>query len=108
MIGTYICLTPSSGPQAAIARLFAWQLPLHNADPVAHATLVSAGGPNTVYPAGQSVSFNVVVGHRDAGNTNCPGNAGDAGLPALRKAVRADMGSVLLYAPSSARARSRP
>ena len=36
-------------------------------------TLVSQGGGTSKYPAGRSVTFNVISGHRDAGNTECPG-----------------------------------
>ncbi|MGZ4437220.1 MAG: N-acetylmuramoyl-L-alanine amidase, partial [Nocardioidaceae bacterium] len=105
MIGTYTALVPSSATQNAVARLLAWKLGLHHADPLGRAVLVSAGGPNTVYPAGRAVSFNVVSGHRDVGNTTCPGNAAYGRLPAIRSAARAATGAALFNPASSARSR---
>jgi hypothetical protein len=72
-LGDYQTATPSTALLAAISKVMGWKLGLHNRDPLGTATLVSAGGPNTKWPAGQTVSYNVVSGHRDAGNTDCPG-----------------------------------
>ena len=57
----------------AIARLLAWKLSLYYRNPMGTTTLVSQGGGTSKYPAGRSVTFNVISGHRDAGNTECPG-----------------------------------
>ncbi len=101
MIGDYTSVTPSAALQAALGRLLAWKLSLTYADPVGATSLVSGGGPDTAHPAGQVVALNVISGHRDADQTSCPGNAGYAILPALRRAVLADTGEGLV-APSIA------
>ena len=57
----------------AIARLMAWKLSLYYRNPLGTTSLVSQGGGTSKYPAGTQVTFNVISGHRDAGNTECPG-----------------------------------
>jgi hypothetical protein len=57
----------------AIARLMAWKLALYYRNPLGTTSLVSQGGGTSKYPAGTQVTFNVISGHRDAGNTECPG-----------------------------------
>lgn len=57
----------------SIARLLAWKLSLYYRNPNGTTTLTSQGGGTSKYPAGRKVSFNVISGHRDAGNTECPG-----------------------------------
>jgi hypothetical protein len=63
-------------PAAVIAgfgQLLGWKLGLHGADPYGRVPLTSGGGDSNRYPAGQTVEFNVVSGHRDASYTLCPG-----------------------------------
>ncbi|MDQ1627677.1 MAG: hypothetical protein QOI54_1421 [Actinomycetota bacterium] len=57
----------------SIARLLAWRLSLAFRNPMGTTTLVSEGGGTSRYRAGTAVGFNVISGHRDAGNTECPG-----------------------------------
>ena len=54
-------------------QLLGWKLGLHGADPYGRVTLTSGGGDSNRYPAGQTVEFNVISGHRDASYTLCPG-----------------------------------
>jgi hypothetical protein len=57
--------------------------------------LTSAGGGTSRYSAGTKATFDVVSGHRDAGNTSCPGATTYARMGEIRQAVP----------PSSARLR---
>ena len=72
-IGNYDKVAPPPLMIDAIARLMAWKLSLYYRNPLGTTSLVSQGGIFTRYPAGRSVTFNVISGHRDAGDTECPG-----------------------------------
>ena len=106
LLGTYSSVTPSAATIAAVDRLYAWKLGLHYRDPLGKAVLTSAGGVNTKYAAGTQVSFNTVSGHRDVGNTTCPGDAAYSQLPAIRTAARSVLGSGLVNPSSTATATS--
>jgi hypothetical protein len=80
-IGTYSNKTPESPVLAAYQRLFAWKFAIHGVDP---RKAVNYDGE--VWPA--------VAGHRDANNTECPGAALYAQLPAIRSGIVATMGFV--------------
>ena len=71
----------------AFARLIRWKLPIHGQPTAGTVLLTSAGGSANRHPAGAEVSFERVSGHRDAGRTACPGEAGYAQLPDLRSRV---------------------
>jgi N-acetylmuramoyl-L-alanine amidase len=83
----------------AIARLMAWKLSLYFRNPLGTTTLVSQGGGTSKYPAGRAVSFNVISGHRDAGNTECPGNYLYDQLVTIRSLTSSYLG-VSLIAPA--------
>ncbi len=72
-LGNYDIAQPSDIMVSAIARVLGWKLGLHNRNPLGKDNLVSAGGGTDKWPVGQTVTFNVVSGHRDSGNTVCPG-----------------------------------
>jgi hypothetical protein len=91
-IGTYTTTQPSSAMLSAYERLFAWKLGLYFRDPTGNDHLVSSGGGTDKWPAGQSVLFNRVAGHRDAGNTTCPGSDLYARLSTIRSGARSLMG----------------
>src|SRR4029079_3829831 len=71
----------------------------YDGNPTGTNRLRSAGGGTDKFPAGQMVRFNVVSGHRDAGNTTCPGDKMYAQLPSIRLGVHDLIGSSFL-APS--------
>jgi hypothetical protein len=75
----------SLAAEVATARLLAWRMDVAHADPKAHPRLASLG--NERFPAGRSVKFRAIAGHRDAGLTDCPGQRLYALLPAIRRAV---------------------
>ena len=79
-IGTYTAKVPEPELITAYQRLFAWKFAIHGVDP---RTMVNYHGE--LWPA--------VAGHRDAKNTECPGDALYARLPTIRAGVIATMGS---------------
>jgi len=91
LIGDFTASTPPAVMTGSLERLFAWKLSLHYRDPSGTDTLVSAGGGTDKWPVGATVRFNVIAGHRDAGNTTCPGDVVYAMLPRIRADVRALM-----------------
>jgi hypothetical protein len=59
---------------AALARFIRWKLTVHGAPLIGTTTLVSTGGASNRFPAGRQVQVPRVLGHRDTGATECPGN----------------------------------
>ncbi len=70
----------------AIASLIAWKFSIHGITAGSDVTLVSGGGASK-WPAGASVTFSTIFGHRDAQLTSCPGNNLYGLLPYLRTRV---------------------
>jgi hypothetical protein len=96
LIGNYEQVRPSPAAVAAIARVFAWKLDLYHRDPFGTTTLTSAGGGTSRYPAGTVVRKPVLMGHRDVGQTACPGKYVYSLLPAIRRTVAGLMKAALL------------
>ncbi|GHH79829.1 hypothetical protein GCM10018793_33400 [Streptomyces sulfonofaciens] len=71
VLGTFTDEDPPQAAVDALAGLAAWKLGLTGADPAGTTSLTSAGG--NLFPAGEQVRMNVVSGHRDGYNTDCPG-----------------------------------
>jgi hypothetical protein len=95
-IGDYEKVAAPAVMVDSIARLMAWKLSLAYRNPNATTVLTSQGGGTSRYPAGQRVTFNVISGHRDAGNTECPGKYLYAQLPTIRSLVTTYLGTALL------------
>ncbi|MFD5467084.1 peptidoglycan recognition protein [Kitasatospora sp. NPDC127059] len=85
-IGTFVDATPPQSLLNGIAALAAWKLGLHGQAADGHTKLTSASDASR-YPKGTVVDFDAISGHRDAFNTECPGTALYARLPALRSAA---------------------
>jgi N-acetylmuramoyl-L-alanine amidase len=103
MIGDFSSLTPDASMQQSIAELMAWKLGSYYRNPLGTDTLTYAGGDYRFCgakecPVGSKVRLDVITGHRDAdvGHTSCPGDAGEATLPALRTGTVAAMGGGLV------------
>ncbi|MEA2480278.1 MAG: hypothetical protein QOJ07_2200, partial [Thermoleophilaceae bacterium] len=86
-IGTFSTVPQSSEALASMAKLIRWKLPLEGQPTAGTVVLTSAGGDKNRFPAGQKVTLNRISGHRDVGNTACPGDALYAQLPDLRRRV---------------------
>ncbi|CAM5583344.1 hypothetical protein GCM10010329_75220 [Streptomyces spiroverticillatus] len=71
VLGTYSSSTPPAAAVKAVAKLTAWKLGLHGANPKGTTYLTSAGG--NLYQKGKKVRLNVISGHRDGFATECPG-----------------------------------
>ena len=80
----------------SIARLMAWKLATAYRDPNGTTVLTSQGGGTSRYRAGTRVTFNVISGHRDAGNTECPGKNLYAQLPLIRQLTTQYLGTALM------------
>jgi hypothetical protein len=96
LLGTYSTVAPSAQTLAALERLFAWKLGFFYRDPAATASLRSGGGGTSKYAAGVTHTFAVVSGHRDAGNTSCPGDATYARMGTIRSAISAFLGTAFV------------
>jgi hypothetical protein len=95
-IGDYDRVQPPAVMVDSIARLMAWKFSLNFDDPNGTTVLTSQGGGTSKYRAGTKVTFNVISGHRDAGNTECPGRYLYAQLPTIRQLVTTYLGTALL------------
>jgi len=71
VLGSYDATKPSAAAVKAVARLTAWKLGLYGANPKGKTYLKSGGG--NLYRKGKKVRLNVISGHRDGFNTECPG-----------------------------------
>ncbi|WP_231634130.1 peptidoglycan recognition protein family protein, partial [Streptomyces clavuligerus] len=71
VLGSYSRSTPPAAAVTGIAKLTAWKLGLFQGNPKGRVTLVSGGSGK--YAKGRKVTFNVISGHRDGFNTDCPG-----------------------------------
>ncbi|WP_405004759.1 peptidoglycan recognition protein [Kitasatospora purpeofusca] len=82
-IGTFVTDLPPAALLTGVARIAAWKLGLTEQDAAGSTRLVS-GSDGSLYPAGTGAVFQAVSGHRDAFNTECPGDALYPKLPELR------------------------
>ncbi|MER5355009.1 N-acetylmuramoyl-L-alanine amidase [Kitasatospora sp. NPDC002551] len=82
-IGTFVEDVPPPELLTGVTRVAAWKLGLTGRDASGSVQLVS-GSSSSLYPAGTTVSFDAVSGHRDAFNTECPGAALYPMLPGIR------------------------
>ncbi|WP_101897116.1 peptidoglycan recognition protein family protein [Embleya scabrispora] len=90
-MGTYTSAEPPGPMLIALSGLIAWKLGLDDRDPAGRVTLTSSDSGSR-YPKGSTHSFDVISGHRDAFNTECPGQALYEQLPAIRKDVAVRLG----------------
>jgi N-acetylmuramoyl-L-alanine amidase len=86
-IGDHTVAGASPQELDAIASYIRWKLPVHLQPVSGPVAVTSTGGSLTRYPTGARVTLQRVIGHRDTGNTACPGNALYAQLPELRSRV---------------------
>ena len=87
MMGNHVSVPPTAAELESVARLAAWKLA--GRDPFQVISLTSSGGGTSKYAKGRVAQVPTLFGHRDVGNTQCPGNAGYAALNGIRNRVRA-------------------
>ena len=83
---------PGSAARAAFARVAVYAATTWHFDPASTVVMTSGGSPR--YAAGKRVRLNRVLGHRDTGQTACPGAHLYADLGGIRSAAHYD-----IYAP---------
>jgi hypothetical protein len=91
-LGTTDHYAPGSAARAAFERVAVYAGTTWHFDPASTVVLTSGGSPR--YAAGKKVRLNRVMGHRDTGETDCPGGHLYADLPGIRSAAHYD-----IYAP---------
>ena len=76
LMGTYDTVTPSAAMQNALVNLLAWKCARWGLDP----------NGRSIYIAGNGAHENLfnICGHRDTGQTDCPGTITEGMLPSLR------------------------
>lgn len=85
VLGTFDSTAPSAAILEGVAQVVAWKLAPRNVDPFGTSVLTSRGGD--VHPAGEQVQVDNIAGHRQLGQTGCPGALLFAQLPAIRQRV---------------------
>ena len=93
LLGDFTSVPPSEATLDKTSSLLSWKLGAAYREPTGTAVLVSAGGGTSRYPAGQSATFSIISGHRDAGNTSCPGATTYARLGDLRAQASRKLGA---------------
>jgi uncharacterized protein with LGFP repeats len=89
MMGNYDLVDTPEPMIQAVSEIIAWKFALFGVDPRGTTVLTSGGGGTDKYAVGVKVTLPTIFGHRDVGNTACPGRYGYARLPEIRDRVAA-------------------
>lgn len=92
MMGDYSTQDPSQETVDSVGKFLGWRLGKAGLDPKGTTTMTSEGTDFTFIGKGKSVDLPVIFGHRDVGNTECPGDAGYARLGEIRDIAAANLG----------------
>ena len=84
MIGNFDEAPPTTVQLQAVGQLLGWRLAMDTVPPLGTVALTSAGGPYTRFPRGDTPTLATIFGHRDVGETACPGSFGYASLEQIR------------------------
>ena len=87
-IGTNSSVKLSRKARVATGKYVAWKLGVHGIDPASTTQLVSGGGSLNRHPKNAVITVPRVIGHRDLGLTECPGDRLYAQVRSIRKAVK--------------------
>lgn len=82
MIGNYVNARPPDAQLMAVSRVLAWRLGLGGVPAIGSTSATSAG--NDIHPPGETITIPTILGHRDVGATDCPGNGGASTYNYLR------------------------
>ena len=98
VLGNLDVARPSAATVEAIARVMAWKLDAHHRDPLGSTVLTARGADGTTsrYKDGTRVRMPTILGHRNVGQTACPGKYLYPYLPAIRRRAAAIMKAGLL------------
>jgi hypothetical protein len=96
-LGNYDTVAAPAGMVDAISRLMAWKLGLSFRDPMGTAKLTasSAAGTTSRYSNGTTITVPTIIGHRDVGQTACPGKYLYAQLATIRTQAAAYLGAAI-------------
>ncbi|MGR7023809.1 N-acetylmuramoyl-L-alanine amidase [Geodermatophilus sp. URMC 62] len=89
MIGNYDVVDTPQAMVDSVAAVIAWKFSLYGVNPTGTTQLTGGGSGTSRYPAGTTITLPTVFGHRDVGNTACPGRYGYSRLPEIRTKVAA-------------------
>ncbi|OZF34270.1 N-acetylmuramoyl-L-alanine amidase [Rhodococcus sp. 14-2483-1-2] len=92
MMGDYSSEDPSQETIDSVGKFLGWRLGKAGLDPEGTTTMTSEGTDFTFVGKGKSVDLPVIFGHRDVGNTECPGDSGYARLGEIRDIAAANLG----------------
>ncbi|MDV6260870.1 N-acetylmuramoyl-L-alanine amidase [Rhodococcoides yunnanense] len=92
MMGDYSTEDPSQETIDSVGKFLGWRLGKAGLDPKGTTTMTSEGTDFTFVGKGKTVDLPVIFGHRDVGNTECPGDAGYARLGEIRDIAAANLG----------------
>jgi hypothetical protein len=89
VLGTFDSQAPNNEIVEGVSRVIAWKFAQRNVDPFGSSVLTSRGGD--IHPPGAQVPMANISGHRDLGQTSCPGALLYAQLQNIRQRVAALM-----------------
>ena len=92
MMGDYSTEDPSQETVDSVGKFLGWRLGNAGLDPKGTTTMTSEGTDFTFVGKGRTIDLPVIFGHRDVGNTECPGDAGYARLGEIREIAAANLG----------------
>lgn len=84
MIGNFDLAPPPVDQIRAVGQLLGWRLAMDAIAPLGTVAMTSDGGPYTRFPLGATPTLATIFGHRDVGDTACPGSFGYAALNQIR------------------------
>ncbi|CAN5206343.1 hypothetical protein BH20ACT5_BH20ACT5_12670 [soil metagenome] len=91
MIGNHEEVEVPEASMDAVAAVIAWKLALFGRDPQGSTQLTGGGSGTSKYPAGTTITAPVIFGHREVGNTLCPGKFAWARMAEFRDRVEVKM-----------------
>lgn len=89
ILGNYESVAPTQASITAVGNMLGWRLSLEDADPTGTTQLTSGGSSYARYPRGTTVTLPRIFGHRDTGQTTCPGDSAYARLAEIRAIAKA-------------------
>ena len=87
MLGDFTNVNPTNESVRAVGELLGWKFAVGGVEPAGTVPYTTTGG--TKYSAGTTVTLPRIVGHRDVGQTGCPGSQLYARLDEIRTIARA-------------------
>ncbi|HEV8298617.1 MAG TPA: peptidoglycan recognition protein, partial [Acidimicrobiales bacterium] len=85
IVGTFESAVPTAATLESVSTVIAWKFAQRNVDPLGSTVLVSHGGD--LSPEFELVPMDNIAGHRQLGQTSCPGAQVMSRLPQIRQLV---------------------